>query len=99
MAIAPGVQHTPNFRLDLKPAGYESKVMLDELMVPEVRRVKLMAEAGDVAVLTLECFISQDTIVDARPGHVRFDVAGIKLPEGTRREIYEALKAEFEQNE
>jgi hypothetical protein len=96
MAIVPGVQHTPNFRLDLKPAGYESKVMLDELMVPEVRRVKLMAEAGTVTTLTLECFVSPDTIVDATPGHVRFEIAGIELPEATRREIYDALKAEFE---
>jgi hypothetical protein len=96
MAIVPSVQKTPNFHLDLTCAGYNSKVMLDELLVREVRRVELLAEAGTVTTLTLECFVSPDTIVDATPGHVRFEIAGIELPEATRREIYDALKAEFE---
>jgi len=96
MAIVPGLQRTPNFQLDLRPTSCGSKVRLDELMVPEVRRVELTAEAGAVPVLTVECYITQDSIVNIAPGLVQFEVAGIKLPEETRREIYDALKAEFE---
>jgi hypothetical protein len=87
---------TPNIQLDLTQAGFKSKVTLDELMVPGVRAIQLTAECNSITTLSFDAFVTNETVVRAKVGKVEFRIVGIDLPEETRREIFELLKAEFE---
>ncbi len=87
---------TPRIELDLKWVGRDSKIVIGEEKLSGVQYISIDAASDNVTTATFSCIISPESVIKAEVGRVQFNIIGLDLPDSTRREIYELLKAEFE---